>query len=334
MKNGILKTEQAISLVKETFSAELCRALNLSKISSPIAVLDGTGINDDLNGFEKTVKFSLKALNQQEAVIVNSLAKWKRIRLKQLDIEAGSGILTDMRAIRPDEDYSPIHSVYVDQWDWEKTINREDRSLLFLKSEVTKIYTALLNTEKQLSVIFPYLQATLPKEITFIHSEELLQKFPDLTEKERENEIAKIHGAIFIIGIGAKLSNGKEHDGRASDYDDWSTLNEDGYFGLNGDLLVWNPVTQAAFEISSMGIRVDKTSLLYQLAEKGDLKRKKLIFHQMLLNDELPLSIGGGIGQSRVCMFLLQKRHIGEVQVSIWPKYISQESEKIGIQLL
>lgn len=334
MKNDILKTEEAISLVKEIFTQELSKQLNLTKISSPIAVLDGTGINDDLNGSERTVKFPVKALKEQSAVVVNSLAKWKRIRLSELEVEEGKGILTDMRALRPDEDYSPIHSIYVDQWDWEKTISAKDRSLSVLKKHVEQIYEALTTTEIQLALVNPHLQAVLPTKITFIHAEELLKRYPKLSAKERETEIAKAFGAVFIIGIGGKLSDGKIHDGRAPDYDDWSSENEDGYYGLNGDIIVWNPVLKTAFEISSMGIRVNKTTLLNQLEERGASDRKNLYFHSLLLNDQLPQSIGGGIGQSRVVMFMLKKQHIGEVQVSLWPDSIREESLKANVHLL
>jgi len=334
MKNEFLKTEEAIGFVKEIFTLELSKRLKLTKISSPIAVLDGTGINDDLNGTERTVKFRVKALQEQGAVIVNSLAKWKRIRLQELSIETGSGILTDMRAIRPDEDYSPIHSIYVDQWDWEKSILPKDRTLAFLKAHVEQIYEALTTTEIQVALIHPQLQPVLPTKITFIHAEELLQRYPNLSIKERETEITKAFGAVFIIGIGGKLSDGNKHDGRAPDYDDWSSENEEGFKGLNGDIVVWNPVLESAFEISSMGIRVDKMALLIQLEERGALDRKNLHFHSLLLKDQLPQSIGGGIGQSRVVMFMLKKKHIGEVHVSLWPESIREESLRAGIHLL
>jgi aspartate--ammonia ligase len=334
MKNGFLKTEEAISFVKEIFAQELSKQLKLTKISSPIAVLDGTGINDDLNGTERTVKFPVKALQEQRAVIVNSLAKWKRIRLQELEVEIGLGILTDMRAIRPDEDYSPIHSIYVDQWDWEKSIAPKDRTLTFLKTHVKQIYEALKTTEKQVALMNPILQPVLPEKITFIHAEELLLKYPLLDSKKREEEIAKTFGAVFIIGIGGKLSDGKIHDGRAPDYDDWSTKNEDGFKGLNGDIIFWNPILKSAFEISSMGIRVDKNALLDQLEERGAMDRKNLHFHSLLLNDQLPQCIGGGIGQSRVVMFMLKKKHIGEVQVSLWPESIREDALNAGVHLL
>lgn len=244
MKQDILKIEEAISFTKQTFESELKRQLKLTNISAPIAVLAGTGINDDLNGIERTVLFPVKALSDKKAVIVNSLSKWKRVRLQELDVEEGKGIITDMRAIRPDEDYSPIHSVYVDQWDWEKRISKKSRSINFLKKEVIKIYTALKETETKIAEKFDSIQAVLPNDILFIHTEELLQKYPDLTPKEREFEITKEFGAVFLIGIGGRLSNGETHDGRAPDYDDWSSKNEDGYFGLNGDILLWHPILQ------------------------------------------------------------------------------------------
>lgn len=334
MKNEILKTEEAISFVKETFTIELSKKLKLTLVSSPIVILDGTGINDDLNGVERIVKIPIKSLDYKYAVIVNSLAKWKRIRLKELGIIIGKGLLTNMIAIRPDEDYSPIHSIHVDQWDWEKRIKIQDRTISKLKDDVKHIYKALRTTEMQVAKKYPAIQPILPGQITFIHSEELLQCYPRLSAKERETEITKKYGAVFIIGIGGKLSNGEIHDGRAPDYDDWSTKNSEGYIGLNGDIIVWNPVIKSAFELSSMGIRVDKISLLKQLEIKGYLERKKLLFHKMILTDQLQQSIGGGIGQSRVCMFMLRKKHIGEVQVGIWPDFVKKESIEQGICLL
>lgn len=318
MGRNLLKTEQAITFVKDTFSRKLMQALNLIPVSSPLVVLDGTGINDDLNGIERPVAFPIKAMNEQRAVVVHSLAKWKRIRLKELEIDKHEGILTDMRALRPDEDYSPIHSIYVDQWDWEKHIAPSDRNLAYLKDTVEKIYRALYETEKAVEAQYPAKKAILPENIQFISSEELLQAYPELTPKERENAVAKRYGAVFIYGIGGELSNGFPHDGRAADYDDWSTANESGYKGLNGDILIWNPILNIAFELSSMGVRVDKKALLHQLEVRNSMDRAALSFHSMLLNDELPECIGGGIGQSRVCMFMLKKEHIGEVQVSVW----------------
>jgi aspartate--ammonia ligase len=329
----MLRTEEAIFFIKDNFGKQLTRGLNLVNVSAPIAVLDGTGINDDLNGVEKPVSFSVKGIKGQNAVIVQSLAKWKRIRLKEFNFEAGRGLLTDMRAVRPDEVLSPIHSIYVDQWDWEKRILPSQRNLKYLRQTVESIYEAVKATERDLFEMYPEFTPVLPEKIYFIHSEELLKEFPDLTPKQRESEIAQIFGAVFIIGIGADLSDGEPHDGRAPDYDDWSTMNEDGYSGLNGDIILWNPVIEKAFEISSMGIRVNKESMARQLKIRGCSDRKKLLFHRMLLNNELPLSIGGGIGQSRVCMFLLKKNHIGEVQSGIWPESISKQSEN-GLNLL
>jgi len=332
--NEILQREAAITLVKDTFSRFLCDYLHLTKVSSPLIVLDGTGLNDDLNGIERPVSFPIKSLNEQRAVVVHSLAKWKRVRLRELDVDTGRGILTDMRALRPDEDYSPIHSIYVDQWDWEKHIDVADRTLSYLKGTVSAIFNALKETEQIVYQYYPDMQPQLPEEIHFIHSEELLQRFPGLSPKERENAIAKEFGAVFIIGIGNKLSHGYPHDGRAADYDDWSTENEEGHKGLNGDIIVWHPFLQSAFEISSMGIRVDKNALIRQLKEKNCEQKSALPFHSSLLSGRLPESIGGGIGQSRLCMFLLKKSHIGEVQVSIWSAEEKKRMCEKGIVLL
>ncbi len=332
--NEILQREAAITLVKDTFSRFLCDYLHLTRVSSPLIVLDGTGLNDDLNGIERPVAFPIKSLDEQRAVVVHSLAKWKRVRLKELGVETGRGILTDMRALRPDEDYSPIHSIYVDQWDWEKHISADDRNLQYLKNTVNNIYEALKETEQVIHQHYANLTPVLPEQIHFIHSEELLQRYPEMTAKERENAIAKEYGAVFIMGIGGKLSNGEAHDGRAADYDDWSTRNEDGYAGLNGDIILWHPVLQSAFEVSSMGIRVDKLAMEVQLKEKNCEDKKTLSFHRMLLEGALPESIGGGIGQSRLCMFMLRKSHIGEVQVSVWSDAIREKMKAEGITLL
>ena len=332
--NEILQREAAITLVKDTFSRFLCDYLHLTRVSSPLIVLDGTGLNDDLNGIERPVAFPIKSLDEQRAVVVHSLAKWKRVRLKELGVETGRGILTDMRALRPDEDYSPIHSIYVDQWDWEKHISADDRKLQYLKNTVNNIYEALKETEQVIHQHYANLTPVLPEQIHFIHSEELLQRYPEMTAKERENAIAKEYGAVFIMGIGGKLSNGEAHDGRAADYDDWSTRNEDGYTGLNGDIILWHPVLQSAFEVSSMGIRVDKLAMEVQLKEKNCEDKKTLSFHRMLLEGALLESIGGGIGQSRLCMFMLRKSHIGEVQVSVWSDAIREKMKAEGITLL
>lgn len=327
----MLRTEEAIFFIKDYFGKKLAAALNLVNVSAPVAVLDGTGINDDLNGVEKPVSFPVKGIRDQKAVIVQSLAKWKRIRLKEYNIEPGKGLLTDMRAIRPSEDLSPIHSVYVDQWDWEKRITPSQRTIKYLKQSVRSIYQALRATEKALFELHPEYTPVLPENIYFIHAEELLREYPDLTPKQREVEIARIFGAVFIIGIGAALSNGEPHDGRAPDYDDWSSSNEDGYKGFNGDIIVWNPVIERAFELSSMGIRVNEEAMERQLLIQGCTERRNLLFHSMLLNHELPLSIGGGIGQSRVCMFLLRKKHIGEVQSSIWPEAVRNNGGELRL---
>jgi aspartate--ammonia ligase len=332
--SDILKTEEKICFVKERFRKRLCHNLNLVNVSAPIAVPDGTGINDDLNGVEKPVSFEIKSLNGQKVSIVQSLAKWKRLRLKEFGIEPGKGILTDMRAIRPDEVLSPIHSVYVDQWDWEKRILPGQRALSYLRTTVESIYEAIKATENDLCVFYPDMTQMLPDKIHFIHAEELLKLFPHLNAKQRETKIAQKYGAVFIIGIGASLSNGEPHDGRAPDYDDWSTLNEDGHIGLNGDIILWYPVLQTAFEISSMGIRVNEEALERQLNIKGCADRKKLLFHKMLLNGELPYCIGGGIGQSRLSMFFLKKSHIGEVQSGIWPDEVHKQAKSAGIRLL
>jgi aspartate--ammonia ligase len=331
---SLLETEKAISFVKQTFAEELSRQLSLTPVSAPIVVMDGVGINDDLNGIERPVVFPVKSMSEEKAVVVHSLAKWKRIRLKELSIEEGKGIITDMHALRPDEDYSPLHSIYVDQWDWEKHINKKDKTLSYLKSSVEKIYDSLKITEKIIAEKYSKIEMVLPEKITFIHSEQLLKLYPELTPKRREHKVTELYGAVFIIGIGGKLSDGETHDDRAPDYDDWSTKNEEGYFGINGDIIVWNPVLKCAFELSSMGIRVDKKILLKQLEIRDCSDRSRLIFHKMLLEDQLPQSIGGGIGQSRVCMFMLRKSHIGEVQVSVWPEAIKAELTQKGIALL
>lgn len=314
-----LTTEEAISFVKDRFCKQLMQMLDLVRVSAPLAVLENTGLNDDLNGIEKPISFAIKAMGGQQASVVQSLAKWKRVRLKDFGIKPGKGIVTDMRAMRPDDVMDNIHSVYVDQWDWEKVILPEQRTISFLKEVVNKIYEAIKATGEDITFMYPEFEYDLPKDVFFIHAEELLRKYPSLTAKQREAKITKEYGVVFIMGIGGILSNGEAHDGRAPDYDDWSTLNEDGFLGLNGDILLWNPVIEEPFEISSMGIRVDKKALEKQLDIRGCNDRKSLLFHKMLLNNELPLSIGGGIGQSRICMYYLKKAHICEVQSSMWP---------------
>lgn len=327
-------TEKAIDLIKTSVPKILSEKLNLFKLSCPLVILDGTGINDDLNGVERPVRFPVKNQRDSHAVVVQSLAKWKRLQLAELNAEIGEGIITDMRALRPDEDYSKIHSIYVDQWDWEQRISPENRTLSYLKKTVNSIYASIKQTERLIYETFNEITPSLPAEITFIHSEELLRRYPDQTPKERENSIAKEFGAVFIIGIGGHLSHGEPHDGRAPDYDDWSSPNEDGYSGLNGDILVWNPVHESALELSSMGIRVDTHSLNRQLEMRRAGDKKGLLFHKRLLNNELPESIGGGIGQSRMCMFLLKKTHIGEVQSGIWPEEEIEKCRRAGIFLM
>ena len=313
-------TELAIQVLKRTFQEKLSHELQLRRVTAPLFVLTGTGINDDLSGIERAVKFPIRCMGDKYAEVVHSLAKWKRMKLASYRIAPGYGLYTDMNAIRSDEDLDNLHSLYVDQWDWEKTIKEKDRNIDYLKSTVRSIYTILKEIEMIVYEQFPHITPTLPDEITFIHSEELLQMYPDLCPRDREMKAAEKYGAFFLIGIGGILSNGERHDGRAPDYDDWSTPNDDGYMGLNGDIVLWNDVLKVSFELSSMGIRVDKEALMRQLEICGCTDRKELTFHSALLNDQLPLSIGGGIGQSRLCMFFLQKAHVGEVQASIWPE--------------
>ncbi|MCQ2128001.1 MAG: aspartate--ammonia ligase [Bacteroidaceae bacterium] len=323
------QTEQGIKMIKDFFQANLSTELRLRRVTAPLFVLRGLGINDDLSGVERPVTFPIKDLNDQTAEVVHSLAKWKRLILADQEIKPGYGIYTDMNAIRADEELDNLHSLYVDQWDWEAVITREDRNIDFLKEVVRRIYHAILRTEFLTCETYPQLRPFLPDDIFFIHSEELLQMYPDLSPKERENKICQEHGAVFIIGIGGKLSNGEKHDGRAPDYDDWTT---DG--GLNGDILIWYPILNCAIELSSMGIRVDKESMLLQLKLADKEERKELYFHKKLLNDELPLTIGGGIGQSRLCMVLLHKAHVGEIQASIWPDDMRRTCLEKGIRII
>lgn len=328
------QTEKAIQLVKDNFQSDLSSELRLRRVTAPLFVMQGTGINDDLNGIERPVSFPVKELGDDKAEVVQSLAKWKRMALADLGINQGYGLYTDMNAIRPDEELTNIHSLYVDQWDWERVVTNEERQLDFLKKVVKKIYGVLLRVEFKVFEHYPQIKPMLPEEITFIHAEELAAEYPDLTSKERENKAAKKYGAIFIIGIGSEMPNGEIHDGRAPDYDDWTTETINGYKGLNGDIVIWNPVLESAFEISSMGIRVDKDALLKQLEIAGEQKRKELYWHQRLLNDELPLSIGGGIGQSRLCMYFLRKAHIGEIQSSIWPDEMKKQCAENNIPII
>ena len=328
------QTEQGIKLIKEFFQQNLSTELRLRRVTAPLFVLKGLGINDDLNGVERPVSFPIKDLGDQMAEVVHSLAKWKRLTLAEYNIDPGYGIYTDMNAIRADEELDNLHSLYVDQWDWEMVISREERTLDFLKSVVRRIYSAILRTEFLACETYPQLKPFLPREIHFIHSEELLKMYSGMTAKEREDAICKKYGAVFIMGIGGKLSDGEKHDGRAPDYDDWTTPNSDGFLGLNGDILIWYPVLDRSIELSSMGIRVDKEALLRQLALEGQEQRAELFFHKQLLEGKLPLSIGGGIGQSRLCMTMLQKAHIGEIQASIWPDEQRRECKENGMNLI
>ena len=327
-------TEAAIKFIKDEFQNTLASKLGLKRVTAPMLVVGGTGINDDLNGVEKPVSFPVYSLDNTKVEVVQSLAKWKRLKLAQLNGEKLRGIYADMNALRPDEELGNIHSVYVDQWDWEKVVSAGERNLETLKETVEKIYEAIRFIEEDVNWQITGLEPFLPKDIKFIHAEELRQKYPDKSPGERENLITREHGAVFIIGIGHKLGDGQPHDGRAPDYDDWSTPTENGNRGLNGDILVWNPVLEQAFEISSMGIRVDKEALLKQLEITGTEDRKELYFHSKLLNDELPLTMGGGIGQSRLCMLYLRKAHIGEVQACVWPDEMREKCEKNNIKLL
>jgi aspartate--ammonia ligase len=331
---NLQQTELGISKIKDFFQVNLSSELRLRRVTAPLFVLRGTGINDDLNGTERAVNFPIMDMGDVRAEVVHSLAKWKRLTLADYKIENGYGIYTDMNAIRADEELGNLHSLYVDQWDWERVMTAEERTVEFLKKVVRKIYDSFLRTEYLVSESFPQISPCLPAEITFIHAEELRQLYPTLTSKERENEFVKKHKAVFVIGIGGALGDGKKHDGRAPDYDDWSTIAEDGLPGLNGDILLWNPVLEMAIEISSMGIRVDKTALLRQLEQEGKNERLEMYFHKRLLDGSLPLSIGGGIGQSRLCMFFLRKAHIGEIQASIWSDSMRAECEANNIPLI
>ncbi len=330
----VKQTEQGIKLIKEFFQQNLSTELRLRRVTAPLFVLKGLGINDDLNGVERAVTFPVKDLQDAQAEVVHSLAKWKRLTLGEYGIEAGYGIYTDMNAIRADEELDNLHSLYVDQWDWEAVITKEQRTLAYLKDTVQRIYAAIRRTEYLTCETYPQIKPFLPEKISFVHSEELLQMYPGMSAKEREDAICKERGAVFVIGIGGKLSDGKKHDGRAPDYDDWSTEAEDGTVGLNGDILIWYPVLGRSFELSSMGIRVDKEALVRQLKTEDKEERLQLYFHKKLMADELPLSIGGGIGQSRLCMVLLHKAHIGEIQASIWPEDMRSQCKEWGMPLI
>lgn len=322
---GIRETEIAIKVIKDFFEAQLAKKLNLTRVSAPLFVAKATGLNDNLNGIERPVSFDALSIKDTELEIVQSLAKWKRIALKRYEFSAGEGLYTDMNAIRRDEELDNLHSIYVDQWDWEKIIFKKDRTLDTLKDIVKNIYSVFLDTEQHISKIYSGFKPVLPKEIFFITTQELEDLYPDKTPKERENLIAKDKGAVFIMQIGAVLESGIRHDGRAPDYDDWK---------LNGDIIFWYPVLDCALELSSMGIRVDEEALLHQLEVSGCTDRKELPFHNSLLKGELPYTAGGGIGQSRICMYFLRKAHIGEVQSSMWSESMISECEEQNIKLL
>lgn len=332
-KLGIFKTQIAIKLVKDNFERKLAEELNLLRVTAPRFLKVGDGLQDDLAGTQIPVSFQTKAA-EAPVEMVHSLAKWKRYVLGKYGFNIGTGLYTDMDAVRKDEDLSPIHSVYVDQWDWELVITKDQRNLNFLKQIVRKIYKALLETEKALEKAYPELATRLPIEIHFVHAEDLEEMYPDMTPMQREHAIAEKHGAVFLIGIGHPLKSGKPHDARAADYDDWYTPTGNGKRGLNGDIIVWDETRKKALELTSMGIRVDAESIQKQLEMQGISERKELKFHKGIIDDKLPLSIGGGIGQSRICMLLLQKAHIGEVQVSVWPEEMLKEAKEAGVMLL
>ena len=322
---SLIETEIAIKKVKDFFETKLAETLNLTRVSAPLFLENGSGLNDNLNGVERPVSFDMLAIEDSNIEIVHSLAKWKRFALHRYKFEAGSGLYTDMNAIRRDEELDNIHSIYVDQWDWEKVITKKDRNIDTLKDTVRKIFSVFKSTEDFVSSEYPSIERILPKDITFVTSQELEDMYPSLTSKERENAITKEHKAVFILGIGDELKSGKKHDGRSPDYDDWK---------LNGDILFYDPLFDSAIELSSMGIRVDKMALEYQLQKSGCEDRCNLPFHKALLEEKLPLTMGGGIGQSRICMFFLRKAHIGEVQASIWDEYTHKQCEAANIELL
>ena len=327
-------TQIAIKTVKDFFQQTLSQKLNLLRVSAPTFVAPESGLNDNLNGVERPVSFDIKAIEGSNAEIVHSLAKWKRYALKKYGFSHGEGLYTDMVAIRRDEDLDNIHSLYVDQWDWERDITADDRNVEFLKEIVARIYAAMVRTEYMVYEMYPQIKPCLPQKLHFIHAEELRQLYPDLEPKCREHAICKKYGAVFIIGIGCKLSDGKKHDGRAPDYDDYTSKGLNDLPGLNGDLLLWDHILQRSIELSSMGIRVDKEALLRHLKEEGEEERLELYFHKRLMNDTLPPSIGGGIGQPRLCMFYLRKAHIGEIQASIWPEDMREECKEHNIYLI
>lgn len=322
---SLIETEIAIKKVKDFFETKLAETLNLTRVSAPLFLENSSGLNDNLNGVERPVSFDMLAIEDSNIEIVHSLAKWKRFALHRYKFESGSGLYTDMNAIRRDEELDNIHSIYVDQWDWEKVITKEDRNIDTLKDTVRKIFSVFKSTENFVSSEYPSIEKILPEDITFVTSQELEDMYPSLTSKERENAITKEYKAVFILGIGDELKSGEKHDGRSPDYDDWK---------LNGDILFYDPLLNSAIELSSMGIRVDKAALEYQLQKSGCEDRRNLPFHKALLEEKLPLTMGGGIGQSRICMFFLRKAHIGEVQASIWDEYTHKQCEAANIELL
>lgn len=331
---SVKETEHAIVMIKDFFQLSLSTELNLTRVTAPLFVPQGTGLNDDLNGVERAVSFPVKDMDEATMEIVHSLAKWKRVKVSDMALEPGFGIYTDMNAIRADEELDNTHSLYVDQWDWELAISEQDRTIYNLRDVVKRIYRCLKRTEFYIYDRYPIIKPILPDDITFIFSEDLQKEYPGLSPKERENLVAEKYGAVFIIGIGGQLADGGVHDSRAPDYDDWCTETGDGHRGLNGDLIVWNPVLRCAFELSSMGIRVSPDALRMQLSLHGCTERENLYFHSRLLGGSLTQTMGGGIGQSRLCMYFLRKAHIGETQVSVWPKDMSERCAKAGIVLL
>ena len=322
---GVKETQGAIKHLKDYFERQLSKQLNLTRVSAPLFVTPESGLNDNLNGVERPVKFGIKEQGDREVEIVHSLAKWKRMALKKYNFSYGEGLYTDMNAIRRDEDTDNVHSIFVDQWDWEKIILKDERNIETLKSTVRKVYSALRETEHYIANKYDYIKEILPKEISFVTTQELENMYPNLTPKERETEITRLKGAVFIMQIGDKLLSGERHDGRAADYDDWS---------LNGDIIVYYPVLNTALELSSMGIRVDETALSEQLKKAGCEERASLPFQKAILEKRLPYTVGGGIGQSRICMFFLRKAHIGEVQASIWTDETIKQAEENGVMLL
>lgn len=321
----LMESQRAIKKIKDYFQQELAYGLNLRRVSAPLFVDPATGLNDNLNGVERRVTFTLKDIDELQVEVVQSLAKWKRMALGKYEIKPGNGIYTDMNAIRRDEDLDNLHSVYVDQWDWEKVITKEQRTEEYLKETVTTIYNAIKNLGDYVNRLYRNIQTEIPNEIFFVTTQELEDMYPSLTAKEREDAITKEHGAVFIMKIGGKLASGEKHDGRSPDYDDWE---------LNGDIILWNEILDRAFEISSMGIRVDATAMAKQLEAEGCQDRAGLPFQKAILEDRLPYTIGGGIGQSRLCMFFLRKAHIGEVQASVWPTEMIKTCEAHNIHLL